>query len=102
MAKTKSALLFSQNLKRIRKAVRLTQEELAERCGVSKNYISQLEMGSRFPSDNTLDLLIRETEYDLFEFFVEPDDTYHIKRLNGQELAIMESIKKMVEGYKPN
>lgn len=43
-------LLVGRNVKRIRTARGLTQEELAERSGFSQQYLSDLERGRRNPT----------------------------------------------------
>lgn len=43
-------LLVGRNVKRIRIARGLTQEELAERSGFSQQYLSDLERGRRNPT----------------------------------------------------
>jgi transcriptional regulator with XRE-family HTH domain len=43
-------LLVGRNVKRIRVARGLTQEELAERSGFSQQYLSDLERGRRNPT----------------------------------------------------
>ena len=42
--------IFSSNVKRIRQEKTLSQEQLAEKCETSKNYISQIESEQRFAS----------------------------------------------------
>lgn len=44
------AQAFGQKLRRHRKSAELTQAELAEKAGVHKRYISQLERGLKVPS----------------------------------------------------
>ena len=46
--------LVGRNFARIRRAKRLTQEEVAERSGFSQQYISGLEQGNRNPTVVTL------------------------------------------------
>lgn len=46
--------LVGQNLARIRREKGLTQEELAERSGLSQQYLSGLERGRRNPTVITL------------------------------------------------
>lgn len=46
--------LVGRNFARLRAASGLTQEQLAERCGVSQQYISGLEKGRRNPTVVTL------------------------------------------------
>lgn len=40
--------LFSQNIKENRKRMKLTQEELAEKCDISVSYIKQIESGKDY------------------------------------------------------
>ena len=42
--------LVGRNAARIRKEQGLTQEQLAERCGMSQQYLSKLEQGRRNPT----------------------------------------------------
>jgi class 3 adenylate cyclase/tetratricopeptide (TPR) repeat protein len=51
------SLTFGALLKRHRRAIRLTQEALAERAGYSPSYVSQLERGERLPTAATVELL---------------------------------------------
>lgn len=46
--------LVGRNAARLRKAAGLTQEQLAERSGLSQQYISGLEQGRRNPTVVTL------------------------------------------------
>jgi transcriptional regulator with XRE-family HTH domain len=42
--------IFSENMKKYRKQVKLTQEKLAELCETDHRYIGQIETGRRCPS----------------------------------------------------
>lgn len=44
----------------IRKKVNLTQQEFADRIGLTKNYVSLVETGGRKPSDRTISDICRE------------------------------------------
>ncbi len=46
--------LVGDNCARIRKQRGLTQEQLAERCGLSQQYLSSLERGKRNPTIVTI------------------------------------------------
>jgi transcriptional regulator with XRE-family HTH domain len=46
--------LVGRNAARLRKAAGLTQEQLAERCGFSQQYLSDLERGKLNPTVVTL------------------------------------------------
>jgi transcriptional regulator with XRE-family HTH domain len=56
---TGHSLTFGALLKNHRRALRLTQEKLAERAGYSPSYVSQLERGERLPTAATVELLAR-------------------------------------------
>jgi len=43
-------LLFIENLRRIRREKKITQEKLAEACDCNTSYIGSIEVGIRFPS----------------------------------------------------
>lgn len=58
-------------LKEMRQCKGLTQEELADRCELSKGYISQLENDLTSPSIATLTELLRALGSSLGEFFKE-------------------------------
>ena len=47
---SESLLLLSQAIKKQRLKIGLSQEELANRCGFDRTYISMLERGKRNPS----------------------------------------------------
>lgn len=48
--------LFGRRIQEIRKQKKLSQEQVAERAGISSNYVSRIECGKENP---TLDMLIR-------------------------------------------
>jgi transcriptional regulator with XRE-family HTH domain len=48
---------IGQSLRRLRQSSRITQDELAERSGLSKNYICQVESGRKSPSLNAISKL---------------------------------------------
>jgi predicted ATPase len=50
---------FAKVLRRLRRAARLTQEELAEKSGYSPDYVSMLERGRRAPSPLAIDVLAK-------------------------------------------
>ncbi len=62
---------IGENLKRIRIANSLTQQELADRCELTKGYISQLERDLTSPSIATLTDILECLGTDLAGFFNE-------------------------------
>jgi transcriptional regulator with XRE-family HTH domain len=65
---------IGENLKRIRVANSLTQQELADRCELTKGYISQLERDLTSPSIATLTDILECLGTDLASFFNEAVD----------------------------
>lgn len=63
------------NLKRLRNANSLTQQELADRCELTKGYISQLERDLTSPSIATLTDILECLGTDLASFFNEAIDS---------------------------
>jgi transcriptional regulator with XRE-family HTH domain len=61
--------ILGSNVRRLRKAARLSQAELANRMGVDRAYVSGLELGQRNPTIVTLWHLGQALESDLGEFF---------------------------------
>lgn len=62
-------------IKRLRLQLNLSQAELADRCELTKGYISQLENDLTSPSISTLCDILAALGTDLAEFFKRDDDT---------------------------
>ena len=48
-----SFMTFGDNLKRIRKKMKLTQQEMGDKMGISQSYLSDMENSRKCPSVNT-------------------------------------------------
>lgn len=55
-------MTFGENLKKIRKNMKLTQTEMAERLDISQNYLSDIENGNRNITVNKLIIFANELE----------------------------------------
>lgn len=51
---------FGKELKRIRKSLKLTAEDLAKRVGINRTYISKIEKQGLLPSENILEEIIKK------------------------------------------
>ena len=60
---------FAENLKRIRKSRKLTQEQLAEIVGVDFRYISFIENARSFPSCELIEKLSEALNVDYSDLF---------------------------------
>jgi transcriptional regulator with XRE-family HTH domain len=63
-------LAIGRELRRCRRAAKLSQEALAERAGLHSNYVGFLERGERNASVKTLVLLARELGVPAGDLFV--------------------------------
>lgn len=61
--------LFGKRLKEIRKAKKLTQEQLAEYIGVDTSSVSNIENGRYFPSSENMDNILKVLNVTPVEFF---------------------------------
>ena len=64
-------MLLGEKIKNLRLSYELTQEELADRCELTKGYISQLENDLNSPSIATLTDILNALGSNLAEFFKE-------------------------------
>ena len=62
-------LLFGKRLRRLRRQADLTQEQLAERIGVSVEFVSNMERGINAPSFDTLEKLADSLKLKVSELF---------------------------------
>jgi len=60
---------FGKRLRQIRRQMDLTQEQLAEKVGLSVEFISNIERGINSPSFKTLENLERELGISVSEMF---------------------------------
>ena len=66
-------MILGKKIKELRLSCSLTQEELADRCELTKGYISQLENDLTSPSIATLIDILLALGTDLKEFFASDD-----------------------------
>jgi len=81
-------------LKDLRLKLGLTQEELGDRCDLTKGYISQLESDSCSPSISTLEDILSALGTNLHEFFSEDtkqivfkEDDYFVKEESDHKIV---------------
>ena len=96
--KTKEELarLVGFNIKRLRQRKGLSQEEMAEMLSLSKNYISLLENGIKFPSADTLSKLSSVLDTECSVFFV--DSASDAKNISSRITYLIEdSVRREIE-----
>ncbi len=65
---------LAKNLKRAPGEQGLTQQDLAERCELSTNYLATVEIGGKFPSADTLEKLATALGLKPYQLFLEDGD----------------------------
>jgi len=85
---------IGEKIKRLRLANDMTQEELADRCELTKGYISQLERDLTSPSISTLQDILECLGSSLQEFFSDEQDEQVVFR--GNDFFVKEMPE---EGY---
>ena len=51
---------MKDRFKELRKELNVTKQEFADKLKISRNFVAQIEMGSKVPSDRTIDDVCRE------------------------------------------
>jgi len=93
--------LFGKKIKEKRLRLQLTQEELAERIGISAKSLSQIELGNNFVSAENLQAICSALEVEpkqLFDFYNE-NDFDKINKINNKltkNLSLVDKIYKII------
>ena len=94
-------LLFGKNIKFYRNLKRWSQEALAEKAGVSKNTICEIETGKKFVHAERLDKFSEIFGVDVYKLFMPEDvvakDTTGILTKLGTEVT--EKVYNIFENY---
>lgn len=61
---------FGKRIRELRQARHISQEELAFRCQLSKNYISDVERGKRNVSLKAIEKIALGLEVEIYELFL--------------------------------
>ena len=66
----KKIKIVNQNIKNYRIANGLTQEKLADLCNISRDYISEIERGKKFPSLKRLFVIAEAMGIEAYELLM--------------------------------
>jgi transcriptional regulator with XRE-family HTH domain len=86
--------ILALNLKEYRRKCGFTQEKLAEKAGISANYLSMVEITRKFPTPEMLDRLAQTLNIQTFQLF-DPKATTDGALLHLEQ-AIVENIETVV------
>lgn len=65
-----TSYIFRNNLKFYRNKQKYTQEKLSEICGISTDYLSQIERGKRTPSFKRMELIAQALKIEVYKLFM--------------------------------
>jgi transcriptional regulator with XRE-family HTH domain len=89
------------NVKKRRKHKGLSQEKLAEKIGVSKNTVSDIESGDKFARADTLIKLAKILETEVYELLkpkdISPDNTADAIAIYSEE--VKEAVERVQKSY---
>ena len=86
--------ILAINLKEYRRKSGFTQEKLAEKAGISANYLSMVEISRKFPTPEMLDRLAQALNIQTFQLF-DPSTTPNGALLHLEQ-AIVENIEMVI------
>jgi len=99
--------ILALNLKLNRQKCGLTQEKLAEKAGISANYLSMVEISKKFPTPEMLDRLAAALDIDtirLFDASAAPEESalLHLEKsiidnINKQQQQVIAEMKNAVK-----
>ncbi len=67
--------IFTESLKFYRKKAGLSQQQLAEKCDIATNYLSEIERGQKFPSIELIERLSSALNIPAHLFFLDETKT---------------------------
>lgn len=98
---TKLQEYLARNIKRRRKNLHLTQEQLAELAQTSTTYIGTIEIGQKFPSLQMIERIADALEVDSWQLF-QADLTYSpLVDIEAFKNSLMKNLKSAVDASLP-
>lgn len=96
--------VFTENLKFYRKKAGLSQQVLAEKCGIATNYLSEIEREQKFPSIETIERISLELKVPAYILFLDSqtdiDSELIIKKRNEEFCTkFLSEISKLLKEY---
>ena len=95
--------ILAFNLKECRRKLGMTQDELAEKAGVSTHYIAMIETCKKYPKPDMLEHIAKTLEiepYKLFSVVSDPNgplERLHQKIISDMKLIVSEAVEKAID-----
>lgn len=77
---------MKDRFKELREALSLTQQKFADRLDISRNFVAQIEMGNKIPSERTIKDICREFKVN-YEWLTEGTGDMFIQNKRKSEIA---------------
>jgi transcriptional regulator with XRE-family HTH domain len=87
--------ILAKNLKENRRKLGITQPELAERAGMSTQYLAMIETAKKFPTDNILERLASAlgiNPHELFSVSISPE-----RAIEKLQQAFLDNMDRVME-----
>ena len=96
--------IFSENLKFYRKNAGLSQQQLAEKCDIATNYLSEIERGQKFPSIELIENMSSELNIPAYLFFLDEklninNELFNKKKNTKFKEKLFSSITEILKEY---
>jgi transcriptional regulator with XRE-family HTH domain len=94
--------ILANNLKEYRRKLGISQAKLAEKAGISTQYIAMIELSRQFPTPEMLDRIARALDIEAYQLFsVSPSPEMAMERLHDTlvgnlERVIAEAVKQAI------
>ena len=94
--------ILAANLKENRRKLGMTQEELAEKAGVSTHYIAMIETCKKYPKPDMLEHIAKTLEIEPYKLFSvvsdpnEPLEQLHQKIITDMKQIVSEALEKAI------
>jgi transcriptional regulator with XRE-family HTH domain len=92
--------IFAENLRKIRRKKGLTQEKLAEKAGMSLQYLALLELSRKFPSGEMLERLATALDIETYELLAVASSANNELELLRND--IIREVKTLNESFAKN
>ena len=96
---------FIDNLKFYRKKSHFSQQQLAERCNIATNYLSEIERGVKFPTVEMIEQLSQALSIPAHLFFIDSSEstvnTDPITKKRNEEFSnnLLQNIRELLKTY---
>lgn len=88
--------ILKENIKEIRNGENLSQQELAEKCGLSPSFLGEIEIGKKYPSLQTLEKIALALKIDVYRLLLDKDSSGD-PRLNAFAKDVSNAVVELIE-----